>query len=49
MEAQAIRLLVRDQLNGNDVRLGLEAALARRHSRAVTSGPIPRSDVSMRA
>ena len=48
MEAQAIRLLVRDKLNDNDVRLGLEAAIARRHSRAATSGPIPRSNVSMR-
>jgi len=48
MEAQAIRLLVRDKLNDNDVRLDLEAAIARRHSRAATSGPIPRSNVSIR-
>jgi hypothetical protein len=48
VEAQSSRLLVRDELNDNDVRLGLEAAIARRHSRAAISGPIPRSNVSMR-
>jgi hypothetical protein len=47
MEAQAIRLLVHDNLNDNDVRLGLEAAIARRHRRAATSSPIARSNVSM--
>jgi hypothetical protein len=48
MEAQVIRLLVGDKFSDNDVRLDLEAAIARRHSRAATSGPIPRSNVSMR-
>jgi hypothetical protein len=38
--------LVREERN--DVRLGLEAAIARRHSRAATSGPIPRSNASVR-
>ena len=47
MEAQAIRLLVCDKLNDHDVRLDLEAAIARRHGRAATSDPIPRSNVSM--